>query len=119
MTTLPALSTPCTWNTFLARSTPMVLTCMWTTPSGDSLFNDHPLAHSMPGAGVVHPIIRIDIAMSALSSAFHNTGHYHVRPRPVCLSPSCETAAPRARSSQSYVVRHWSRWDDPQFPYAG
>src|SRR5271169_7087022 len=59
MTTLPALSTPCTWNTFLARSTPMVLTCMWTTPSGDSLFNDHPLAHSMPGAGVVHPIIRV------------------------------------------------------------
>jgi len=44
--------------TFLARSTPMVLTCMWTTPSGDSLFNDHPLAHSMPGAGVVHHIIR-------------------------------------------------------------
>src|SRR5881227_1372724 len=32
MTTLPELSTPCTWNTFLARSTPMVLTCMWTTP---------------------------------------------------------------------------------------
>src|SRR5271167_270213 len=59
MTTLPALSTPCTWNTFLARSTPMVLTCMWTTPSGDSLFNDHPLAHSMPGAGVVHHIIRV------------------------------------------------------------
>src|SRR5215813_10624943 len=57
MTTLPAQSTPCTWNTFLARSTPMVLTCMRTTPSGDSLFNDHPLAHSMPGAGVVHYII--------------------------------------------------------------
>lgn len=35
---------------------PMVLICMWTTPSGDSLFNDHPMAHSMPGAGVVHPI---------------------------------------------------------------
>jgi hypothetical protein len=31
---------------------------MWTTPSRDSLFNDHPLAHSMPGAGVVHHIIR-------------------------------------------------------------
>src|SRR6185436_11437754 len=42
MTTLPALSTPCTWNTFLARSTPMVLTCIWTTPSDESLFNDHP-----------------------------------------------------------------------------
>src|SRR5215470_9921027 len=57
MTTLPALSTPCTWNTFLARSTPMVLTCIWTTPSDDSLFNDHPMAHSMPGAGVVYHII--------------------------------------------------------------
>src|SRR5437879_12341953 len=62
MTTLPALSTPCTWNTFLARSTPMVLTCMWTTPSGDSLLNNHPLAHSMPGAGVVHHIIRVGLA---------------------------------------------------------
>src|SRR6516164_2909370 len=57
MTTWPMLSTPCTWNTFLARSTPMVLTCIWMTLSGDSLFNDHPLAHSMPGAGVVHHII--------------------------------------------------------------
>ena len=38
-------------------STPMVLTCMWTTPSGDSLFNNHPLAHSMRGAGIVHYII--------------------------------------------------------------
>src|SRR4029079_11372642 len=28
-------------------------------PSGDSLFNDHPLAHSMPGAGVVHHINRV------------------------------------------------------------
>jgi hypothetical protein len=32
---------------------------MWTTPSRDSLFNNHPLAHSMPEAGVVHPIIRV------------------------------------------------------------
>jgi hypothetical protein len=30
-------------------------------PSGDSLFNDHPLAHSMPGAGVVHHIIRVGL----------------------------------------------------------
>jgi len=37
---------------------------MWTTPSGDSLLNDHPLAHSMPGAGVVHHIIRVDSAAS-------------------------------------------------------
>jgi hypothetical protein len=27
--------------------------------SGDSLFNDHPLAHSMPGAGVVHHITSV------------------------------------------------------------
>jgi hypothetical protein len=40
----------------------MVLTCMWTTPSGDSLLNNHPLAHSMPGAGVVHHIIRVGLA---------------------------------------------------------
>ena len=39
----------------------MVLTCIWTTPSGDSLFNDHPLAHSMPGAGVVHHINRVRV----------------------------------------------------------
>ena len=37
----------------------MVLTCMWTTPSGDSLFNNHPMAHSMPGAGVVHYITSV------------------------------------------------------------
>src|SRR4029078_8078701 len=36
ITTLPAASTPCTWNTFLARSIPSVVTCMWTAPSCDS-----------------------------------------------------------------------------------
>jgi hypothetical protein len=40
-----------------------VLTCMWTTPSGDSLLNNHPLAHSMPGAGVVHHIIRVVLTL--------------------------------------------------------
>ena len=38
-------------------------------------------------------VIRVDIAMSALSSAIHNTGHYHGRPRPVCLPPSCIRSA--------------------------
>jgi hypothetical protein len=33
------------------------------TPLGDALFNDHPLAHSMPGAGVVHHIIRVDLTI--------------------------------------------------------
>jgi hypothetical protein len=31
-------------------------------PSRDSLFNNHPLAHSMLEAGVVHPIIRVGVA---------------------------------------------------------
>ena len=31
---------------------------------------------------------RVDFAMSALASAVHNTGHYHVRLGPFCLAPS-------------------------------
>jgi hypothetical protein len=31
---------------------------MWTTPFGDSLFNDHPFATFDAGAGVVHHINR-------------------------------------------------------------
>jgi hypothetical protein len=46
----------------------MVVTCMWTTPSGDSFLNDHPLAHSMPGAGVVHPINRVEVSESAMKA---------------------------------------------------
>jgi hypothetical protein len=33
------------------------------------------------------------MAMSALSSAIHKTRHYHVRPRAVCLSYSCDRSA--------------------------
>jgi hypothetical protein len=29
----------------------MVLTCMWTTPSGDALFNDHPFGTFDAGSG--------------------------------------------------------------------
>jgi hypothetical protein len=32
---------------------------------------------------------RVDIAMSTARSAIHNTGHYHVRLRPVWLPLSC------------------------------
>jgi hypothetical protein len=32
-------------------------------------------------SGVCYGSIRVDITMSALSSAIHNTEHYHVRPR--------------------------------------
>jgi hypothetical protein len=39
--------------------------------------------------------------MSALSSAIHNTGHYHVRPRPVCLSPSCARSANNGHGRRS------------------
>jgi hypothetical protein len=31
-------------------------------------------------------VIRVDIVMSALSSAIHKSGHYHVRPRPRLLA---------------------------------
>ncbi|MFL6823527.1 MAG: hypothetical protein ACJ8FA_13245 [Xanthobacteraceae bacterium] len=37
--------------------------------------------------------------MSDLSSAIHNTGHYHVRPRPVCLPSSC------ARSAKAQILQ--------------
>jgi hypothetical protein len=33
-------------------------------PSRDSLFNNHPLAHSILEAGVVHPIIRVGLTGS-------------------------------------------------------
>jgi hypothetical protein len=49
-------------------------------------------------------VIRGDIAMSALSSAIHNTGHYHVRPRPVCLPPSCALSANNGHSRRSPCV---------------
>ena len=35
-TSFSAASTPCTWKTFLARSIPIVLICMWTALSCDS-----------------------------------------------------------------------------------
>src|SRR6516165_3970475 len=70
MTTLPALSTPCTWNTFLARSTPMVLTCIWTTPSGDSLLTIT-LGTSDAGSGRrpphhFRPTLRVSAAVRCL-----------------------------------------------------
>jgi hypothetical protein len=41
--------------------------------------------------------------MSALTSAIHNTRHYHVRPRPVCLSSSCTGSANNGHSSRVEV----------------
>jgi hypothetical protein len=55
-------------------------------------------------AGVTYGSIRVDIAMSAISSAIHNTGHYHVRPRPVCLSRSCFRSAKNRHSRSSCVL---------------
>jgi hypothetical protein len=49
-------------------------------------------------------VIRVDIAMSALSSATHNTGHYRVRPRPVCLPSSCARSANNGPSRRSSCV---------------
>jgi hypothetical protein len=41
-------------------------------PSGDSLLNNHPLAHSMPGAGVVHHINRVILATPPHFRVFPN-----------------------------------------------
>jgi hypothetical protein len=50
-------------------------------PSGDSLFNDHPLAHSMPGAGVVHHIIfdRVSSVACRLTSALPRKPTFEAR----------------------------------------
>jgi len=50
-------------------------------------------------------VIRVDIAMSAAWSAIHNTGHYHVRLRPVCLPPSCTRSANNGHSRRSSRIR--------------
>jgi hypothetical protein len=42
--------------------------------------------------------------MSALSSAIHSTGHYHVRPRPICLPLSCARSARNGHSRCSSCV---------------
>jgi len=41
------------------------------------------------------------IAMFDLSSAIHKTGHYHVRPRPVGLLPSCVRSANNGQNRHS------------------
>jgi hypothetical protein len=50
-------------------------------------------------------VIRVDIAMSAAWSAIHNTGHYHIRLRPVCLPPSCARSANNGHSRRSSRIR--------------
>jgi hypothetical protein len=42
--------------------------------------------------------------MSVFSSAIDNTGHYHVRPRHVSLSPSCARSANNGHSYRSSCV---------------
>jgi len=49
-------------------------------------------------------VIRVDMAMSALSSAIDGAGHYHVRPRPVCLWPSCVRSANNGHNRSSSGV---------------
>jgi hypothetical protein len=49
-------------------------------------------------------VIRVDITMCAAWSAIHNTGHYHVRLRPVWLPPSCARSANNGHSRRSSRV---------------
>jgi hypothetical protein len=48
--------------------------------------------------------------MSDLSPAIHNIGHYHVRPRPVCLSPSCARSANNGHGRRSTCTWLRSIW---------
>src|SRR5215470_15022493 len=49
-------------------------------------------------------VIRVDLAASRLSSAIDGTGHYHVRPRPVYLWPSCVRSANNGHNRRSSGV---------------
>src|SRR3979490_203006 len=71
----------------------MVLICMWTTPSGDSFFNDHPLAHSIPGGGVVHLIKSAAAHSSASVKVF---GRLHDNPI-------------HTRRRQAFEKRQWTK----------
>ena len=52
--------------------------------------------------------------MSALSSAVHNAGHYHLQPRPVCLSPSCVRSANNEHSHRgSRILASVERYHEP------
>jgi hypothetical protein len=63
---------------------------MWTTPFGDSLFNDHPFATFDAGAGVVHHINRVS-ALDAISGRISGLGQF----RNAASSPVRPTVAPR------------------------
>lgn len=49
-------------------------------------------------------VIRVDIAMSALSSAILNTGHSRAGPRAVCLAPPCVRSANNWHGRRSSCV---------------
>jgi hypothetical protein len=74
------------------------------SPQSGAFRRNHPMALRCRRVGAVHSIIRVDIAMSGLSSAIHNTGHYHVRPRPVGLPSSCARSANNGHSRCSSCV---------------
>src|SRR6476660_9826271 len=57
MTTWPAASTPCTWNTDLAMSRPTVVTTCMLGSSESWLHQQQPYSwHSRAGGGAVHSI---------------------------------------------------------------
>ena len=54
----------------------MVLTCMWTTPSGDSLFNDHPFGtfDAWSGRRPPHQSRRFDSVRAAATGQLRHSG---------------------------------------------
>jgi hypothetical protein len=51
----------------------MVLTCMWTTPSGDSLFNDHPFGTFDAWSGRRPPHQSLHFSYETVTSGLHPT----------------------------------------------
>ncbi len=76
---------------------PHVLSLLLCRTAPTKLLNEVP-----PSVGLGS--IRFDIAMSALSSAIHNTARHYVQLRPVCLSPSCVQSANNGYSRDSSCV---------------
>ena len=61
-------------------------------------------------------VIRVDLAVFALLSAIHNTGHYHVRPRAACLSSSCVRFAINRHSRRNSLRLDLGRSGEPDVP---
>ena len=83
--------------------------------TGDLFHLTSPFGEVPRGLDVRNGVKSVDFGTSALASAIHNTGHYHVRLGPVCLAPSCARIRPR---SFRRSVTAWKRAAIPKPTWA-